>query len=376
MFAQMRGILRRMVDEMPNRPLKGRGAVSNRSGRFEATARVAVDDGWGGALGDPDADDLLPPLRTVLGIDAARSVITTNDSPDVFFERSVNPYRGCEHGCVYCFARPTHAYLGHSPGLDFETRIYRKPNAPALLERELRARGYVCRPIALGANTDPYQPVEREQRITRGIIEVLRDFRHPVGIVTKSALVTRDLDLLAPMAAQDLAAVAVSITTLDRDLARRMEPRAPTPARRLAAIRELSAAGVTVAVLASPMVPGLNDHELESILEAARDAGATRASTILLRLPLEIKDLFREWLREHAPARAERVLSLLRQSRGGALYNPEFGTRMTGTGPLAELLSQRFRKACARLGLNQRRWDLDATRFAPPPRPGDQLGLF
>lgn len=359
------------MDEIEKLARKGRGALSNASSRYERESRVPADDGWGSF-----AEKAAEPLRTLLFDDAARTIIARNDSPDIPFEQSVNPYKGCEHACIYCFARPTHAYLGLSPGLDFETRIFRKAGAPALLERELRSGSYTCRTIALGANTDLYQPVEREQRITRGVLEVLRDFRHPVGVVTKSTLVTRDLDILAPMAADRLAAVAISITTLDRDLARRMEPRAPTPARRLDAIRELTAAGVTVAVLASPMVPGLNDQELEAILEAARDAGATCANTILLRLPLEIADLFQEWLAEHAPNRAGRVLSLLRQSRGGALYQSGFGSRMTGQGPVAELLTQRFRKACARLGLNQRRWDLDTTLFRPPPRPGDQLSLL
>ena len=361
-----------MVDEIPDRPLKGRGAVSNRSGRFEAAARVAVDDGWGSPA-DPD----LPPLRTTLGVDSARSVIARNDSPDIPFDQSVNPYRGCEHGCVYCFARPSHAYLGLSPGLDFETRLFHKPEAPALLERELRAPGYRCQPLALGANTDPYQPIERELRLTRRILEVLSDFNQPVVLITKSALVARDIDLLASMAERRLARVCLSLTTLDPDLARRLEPRAATPARRIETLRRLSEAGIPTAVLTSPMIPGLTDHELERILEAAAAAGARAASYILLRLPREIADLFQEWLRAHAPDRAGRVLSLLRQSRGGALYRSEFGTRMRGEGPVADLLARRFKLACARLGLDQRRFDgLDCSRFRPPPRPGDQLALL
>jgi DNA repair photolyase len=362
-----------MDDELPDLPAKGRGAVSNRTGRFEAHATVRIDDGW--LLRDPDEDDA-PRPRTTLAVDAARSVIARNDSPDVPFDRSVNPYRGCEHGCVYCFARPTHAYLGLSPGLDFETRLYWKPDAPALLERELRRPGYAPDILALGANTDPYQPVERETGLTRRILEVLRDFRHPVGVVTKSALVLRDLDILAEMARDGLASVAVSVTTLDRDLARAMEPRASTPARRIGAIRALSEAGVPTAVLASPMIPGLNDHELEAILEAAAEAGAKSANTILLRLPLEIADLFREWLEAHVPDRAARVLSLVRQSRGGALYRSAFGERMRGTGPYADLLAGRLALAQRRLGFDRRRWDLRTDLFRPPPRPGDQLALL
>ncbi|WP_207477942.1 PA0069 family radical SAM protein [Arenibaculum pallidiluteum] len=363
-----------MVDEIPDRARKGRGAVSNRTGRFEAEARVTVDDGWGSSV-EPDPD--LPPLRTVLGVDSARSVIARNDSPDIPFDQSVNPYRGCEHGCIYCFARPTHAYLGLSPGLDFETRLFHKPKAPELLDRELRAPGYRCKPLALGANTDPYQPVERGQRLTRRILEVLSAFNQPVVIITKSALVARDLDLLAPMAERRLVRVCLSLTTLDAGLARRLEPRAATPARRLETLRLLSEAGIPTAVLASPMIPGLTDHEMERILEVAAGAGVTAASYILLRLPREIAELFQEWLRTHAPDRAERVLSLLRQTRGGALYRSEFGSRMRGEGPVAALLARRFELACARLGLNQRRFEgLDCTRFRPPPRPGDQFALL
>ncbi|MBP2228931.1 DNA repair photolyase [Azospirillum agricola] len=358
------------MDEIRRQAQKGRGAISNTTSRYEREVRVLGDDGWGGSE-RPDE-----PVRTLLFDDSARTVISRNTSPDIVFERSVNPYRGCEHACVYCFARPTHAYLGLSPGLDFETRIFRKARAAELLATELRARSYVCKPLALGANTDPYQPVEREQRITRAILEVCRDFNQPVMVITKSALVLRDLDILAPMAERRLVNVALSLTTLDRDLARRLEPRASAPPRRLAAMRELTAAGVPVAVLASPMIPGLNDHELEAILAAAAEAGAVQANHILLRLPLEIKDLFEEWLREHAPNRADRVLSLIRQCREGELYRSRFGSRMKGTGPVAELLSQRFRLACRRLGLNGRDADLNCADFRPPPAPGDQLTLL
>ncbi|WP_431858412.1 PA0069 family radical SAM protein [Azospirillum sp.] len=360
-----------MVDELPDRGRKGRGAVSNRSGRFEPHARVSVDDGW---TFDDDHDP--PPLRTTLSVDTSRTIITRNSSPDIPFDRSINPYKGCEHGCVYCFARPTHAYLGLSPGLDFETKLFHKPDAPDLLKKELRARGYTVATMALGANTDPYQPVERDLGLTRRILEVLDEANHPVALVTKSALVLRDLDILARMAARNLAHVCISVTTLDRGLARRLEPRAATPPRRLEVIRELSRAGVPVAVLASPMIPGLTDHELESILEAAAAAGASGASYILVRLPLEISGLFEEWLRTHAPQRADRVLSLIRQCRGGALYQSGFGRRMAGQGPYAELLSRRFRLTAERLGLGGRWRELDTASFRPPPMPGDQLSLL
>ncbi len=350
MFMIIRHILPTM-DEIRRTALKGRGAISNESSRFERERRVLVDDGWD-ARGEDGREEERGPA-TVVGDDSARTAITRNASPDVPFDQSLNPYKGCEHACIYCFARPTHAYLGLSPGLDFETRIFRKKNAAELLERDLRAKNYVCQPLAIGANTDPYQPVERTERITRSVLEVCRDFNQPVGIITKSALVTRDLDILGPMAERGLAAVAVSVTTLDRGLARRMEPRASTPARRLEAVRELTAAGVPVSVLASPMIPALNDHELEAILEAGAAAGAVGGSYIMLRLPLEIKDLFEEWLREHVPDRADRVLSLIRQARAGGLYQSEFGTRMTGTGPIAELLSRRFKLACRRLNLHR-----------------------
>ena len=361
------------MDEVPSRARKGRGAVGNPTPRFDREARVAVDDGWQ----QPEADEP-PPLRTIVAVDAARSIIARNDSPDIHFDHSINPYRGCEHGCVYCFARPTHAYLGLSPGLDFETRLFAKTAAPELLRRELNNPKYVCKVIALGANTDPYQPIEREHRITRRVLEVLRDFGHPVSVVTKSALVRRDIDILAPMAAKGLASVAVSITTLDRDLARRLEPRAPTPQRRLETLRALADAGIPANVLASPMIPALNDSELDAILTAASAAGATGAGCILLRLPLELTGLFDEWLATHAPGKAKHVMSLIRQSRGGKTYRAEFGTRMTGTGPYAEMLGRRFEATCRRLGLNQRReaMQLDTTQFRRPAQKGDQLALF
>lgn len=358
------------VDVLAPQALKGRAAVSNQGSRFDREQRVRVDDGWGCDGGLPEK------VRTVVMADTARSIISRNDSPDVPFDSSVNPYRGCEHGCVYCFARPTHAYLGLSPGLDFETQLFAKRDAAQLLTKELRSRSYVCKPLALGANTDPYQPVEREEGITREILAVCRDFNQPVSIITKSANVLRDLDILAPMAEQGLARVAMSITSLDRDLARTMEPRASTPSKRLDAVRALSGAGVPVAVLTSPMIPALNDHEMEAILEAAADAGATAASYILLRLPLEIADLFGEWLREHYPDRAERVLSLVRQTREGALYRSDFATRMKGTGAYAELLRSRFRLAVKRLGMDRRTWDMDCSRFRVPDAPVKQLSLF
>jgi DNA repair photolyase len=363
------------MDALPDTPRKGRGAVSNRTGRFERLSAERVDDGWTRA---PAADDDTEPdrLATTLLVDKSRSIIARNDSPDVPFDRSINPYKGCEHGCVYCFARPTHAFLGLSPGLDFETKLFHKPDAPALLDRELRKPGYEAAPIALGANTDPYQPVERSLGLTRSILEVLAAFRHPVGVITKSALIARDIDILGPMAEARLAAACVSVTTLDRDLARRMEPRAATPARRLETIRRLADAGVPTAVLASPMIPGLNDHEMEAILGAAADAGAVRANYILLRLPLEIAGLFAEWLEAHAPKRARRVMSLIKESRGGKVYESGFGTRMKGRGPHAELLAARFRRTVRRLGLDKPAWDLDTTRFRPPPRAGDQLSLL
>ena len=345
---------------MPKR--KGRGAGSNATGRFERLVYV-------GYVPIEERDR----VETVVSPDNTRSILAKNDSPDVPFSVSINPYRGCEHGCIYCFARPTHAYLGLSPGLDFETKIFSKPKAPELLRQELAKPKYHPEPIALGANTDPYQPAEREHRITRGVLEVLAEHEHPVGIVTKSHLVLRDLDLLAPMAEKGLAHVLVSITTLDPELARRMEPRASTPEKRLSAISELSAAGVPCGVLASPMIPALNDSELERILEASAAAGATSAGYILLRLPLELKELFAEWLEAHYPDKASHVLSLMRQAHGGELYRSQFGERMRGTGPYAEILERRFRVAARKHGLLERLVPLDTTRFR---RPGQQFQLF
>jgi DNA repair photolyase len=363
-----------MDEPLPSRPRKGRGAVGNPTPRFDKESREAVDDGWRQL--DDDSDPL--PIATTVTPDQSRSIIARNDSPDISFEQSINPYRGCEHGCVYCFARPTHAYLGLSPGLDFETRLFAKFKAAELLRAELAHPRYECRVIALGSNTDPYQPVERQHQITRRVLKVLSEFRHPVCVVTKSALVQRDIDILAEMAAQKLAAVAVSITTLDRNLAGHMEPRAATPPRRLETVRALASAGIPVSVLASPMIPALNDHELERILEAARAAGAVSAGYILLRLPLELTQLFEEWLEAHAPGKAKHVMSLIRQARDGKTYRADWGKRMTGTGAYAELLGARFAAACRRLGLNERHHSrrLDTSQFRRPPKPGDQLALF
>ena len=361
------------MDELPPTSagaLKGRGAITNAVGRYEGHDRVAVDDGW-----SRDDEDL-PPLHTTVTVDATRTIIARNDSPDLPFNQSINPYRGCEHGCVYCFARPTHAYLGMSPGLDFETRLFAKPNAAKLLERELRAPRYECRMIAMGTNTDPYQPIERGMKVTRSILEVLSAYSHPVGIVTKSALVARDIDILAPMAARGLAQVFLSVTTLDPELARHMEPRASAPRRRIETIKALSDAGIPVGVMTAPMIPALNDKEMETILETAVAAGAEWAGYGVLRLPLEIKDLFREWLEAHYPDKAKHVLNLIRDMRDGKLNNSEFGSRMRGNGAYAELLARRFALAVKRLNLNRERFRLDKTQFAPPPRAGDQLSLL
>jgi DNA repair photolyase len=350
---------------------KGRGTLSNAVGRYERQVLAAFDDGWG------SADETPLPLETQLIEDTTRTIIARNKSPDIPFDRSINPYRGCEHGCVYCFARPTHAYLGLSPGLDFESRIFFKPNAASLLRAELAKPGYDCRAMALGTNTDPYQPIERKLGIMRQILEVLSDFNHPVTIVTKGALIQRDLDILAPMAAKRLARVGVSVTTLDRGLARRMEPRAATPERRLDAIAALALAGIPVSVMAAPMIPGLNDHELEAILEAARARGATSAAWVLLRLPLEIKDLFFEWLDANAPLRASHVQSLIRETRLGKYNSSEWGERMRGNGVYADLIAQRFRLAVKRLGFAPREMAaLDTKQFRRPPQPGDQLSLL
>jgi DNA repair photolyase len=349
---------------------KGRGATSNPPSRYDSQVPVESDDGWG------FLDEDLPPLRTTVEDDASRSIIARNRSPDLPFDRSINPYRGCEHGCVYCFARPTHAYLGLSPGQDFETRLFAKPDAARLLEAELRKPGYQCRFMALGTNTDPYQPIERQRRITRGVLQVLADYNHPVGIVTKAHLVTRDIDILAPMAAKGLARVYVSVTTLDRGLARTLEPRAATPVRRLDAIRALSAAGIPTGVSIAPLIPAINDAEIENILAAAAQAGASAAMGLLLRLPLEVAPLFREWLAVHAPLKANHVMNLLRDMRGGKDYDAQWNKRMTGSGPYAELITRRFDLAAERLGLNIRDWTLDRAQFAVPPRTGDQLSFL
>ena len=354
--------------------LRGRGALSNHAGRYEKQTRVLLDDGWDD--GWRPEDQAPPPLRTEVLYDASRSIIAHNKSPDLSFDQSINPYRGCEHGCIYCFARPTHAYLGLSPGADFESRLFAKPNAAELLAKELSAPGYVPRVIAMGTNTDPYQPLEKKMRITRSILEVLRDFRHPVAIVTKSPLILRDLDILSEMAAMGLAKAALSVTTLDRKLARAMEPRAGTPARRLQAIAGLKEAGVPAGVMFAPAIPALNDHEMENVLAAATEAGARSAGYVLLRLPLEIKDLFREWLDVQAPGRAKHVMALIRQMRGGKDYDSQWNTRMKGTGPYAEMMSKRFRMAVKKLGLNQPSSPLAVNSFRRPPRIGDQLSLL
>ncbi len=355
---------------LPPDARRGRGARSNASGRFEREVRLDTDDGW------ERADDAAAPLRTTVTVEHPRRVIARNSSPDVPFDRSINPYRGCEHGCIYCYARPTHAYLGLSPGLDFETRLFAKPDAPARLAAELARPGYRCRPIALGTNTDPYQPIERDWKIMRGILEVLEAAGHPLTIVTKSHLVTRDIDILARMAARRLATVTLSVTTLDAHLARRLEPRASTPRRRLAAIRALDHAGVPTGVMLAPVIPALNDHEIESILEAARAAGARTASWTMLRLPLEIRELFAEWLAEERPERARRILGLIATMRGGRLNDPRFGARMRGTGPYAELIAQRFRLASKRLGFNALSPQLDCRGFRPPQPKTAQGDLF
>ncbi len=348
---------------------RGRGAQSNASGRYEPLARVAFDDGWRSL-------DELPPFKTTVQVDATRKIITRNQSPDIGFDRSINPYRGCEHGCVYCFARPTHAYLGLSPGLDFESKLFVKPEAADLLERELASPNYSPKVIAIGTNTDPYQPIERRYKVMRRILEVLDRAGHPVGIVTKSALVLRDLDILARMAERNLAKVALSITTLDPELARKMEPRAATPMRRFETLRRLSQAGVPTTVMVAPIIPALNDSEIERILDRAHAAGAREAGYVLLRLPLEVRDLFKEWLVANYPDRANHVFKLIRDMRDGKDYDAEWGTRMKGTGPYAWLLGRRFEVACERLGLNANKLKLSTEHFRHP-RPDDaQLSLF
>lgn len=349
--------------------LRARGAASNGAGRFEPYESVRESDGW-----DMPEEERL--LRTEVSEERPRSVITRNASPDLPFDRSLNPYRGCEHGCIYCFARPSHGYLGLSAGLDFETRLVARPSAPEVLERELGRKGYVPDVLAIGTNTDPYQPVESRYRIMRRVLQVLSDWNHPVGIVTKGALIERDLDILSGMAGRGLVSVGISVTTLDPGLSRRLEPRAPVPARRLAAMAALAAAGVPVRVMVAPVIPVLTDSELERILEAAAAAGARAASWILLRLPHEVAPLFRDWLDRHEPGRAAHVMARLREMRGGQDYDSEWGSRMRGQGPQAELLARRFRVAARRLGLEGDLPRLRRDLFARPPRPGDQLSLF
>jgi DNA repair photolyase len=350
----------------------GRGAISNVAGRFESLVTVAADDGW-----PTNPEDETGRIATELIRDDSRTIISVNDSPDVPFEQSVNPYRGCEHGCIYCYARPSHAWLGLSPGLDFESRIVYKPEARALLRKALGNSSYRCRTLTLGSNTDPYQPVEGRLGITRSLLELLAECRHPVSIVTKGSLIERDLDILAAMAADGLASVMVSITTLDESLKRAMEPRAASAARRLATLRALTEAGVPAGVLVAPVIPAINDHELEAILEAGVQAGASSAAHILLRLPHEVAGLFREWLGEHFPDRAAKVMNLLREARGGRDNDPAFGTRMTGQGPLAAMLADRFERACRRLAIPTGEIrHLDTTRFRPPAEAPGQLALI
>jgi DNA repair photolyase len=354
---------------------RGRGAVSNTSGRFETETRVtrdedfAFDDGWGGA-------EEAAPTPTTVQLDTSRTVLARNTSPDIPFDRSINPYRGCEHGCFYCFARPTHAFLGLSPGLDFETHLFAKPDAGALLAATLRKPSYKCRMIAIGTNTDPYQPIEERYGITRDIPRVLSAFNHPVGILTKGARATRDLNLLADLASRGLAHVMLSVTTLDHHLARKMEPRASTPQRRLDATRLLSSAGIPTGVMVAPVIPGLTDHEIVPILEAAAEAGAKTAGYVMLRMPLEIKDLARQWLTENVPDRASKVIAQMQDSRGGKDYDAAFGARTRGTGPFADLIALRFKKATRRFGLDSKLAPLRTDLFHRPEAPSPQLSLI
>lgn len=358
-----------MRESVDNERRRGRGATLNPSGKFEPISRHVFDDGW-------ETIDELPVFKTEVQIEKPRSIITRNESPDISFDRSINPYRGCEHGCIYCFARPSHAFMGLSAGLDFETKLFAKPGAAKLLERELSKPGYQPKTIAIGTNTDPYQPIEREWRVTREILEVLEAASHPVGIVTKSALVIRDIDILSRMAAKGLAKVALSITTLDRRMARAMEPRASTPSLRLKAISDLAAAGIPASVMVAPLIPTLNDHEIERILDSARGAGASEAGYVLLRLPAEVSPLFRDWLLKHYPDRYRHVMNVLRSMRGGKDYDAEWGKRMRGTGPYAWQIARRFELATRRLGFNTSRLRLETTLFEPPAPESRQLQLF
>ena len=354
---------------LPGQRLRARGADSNRAGRFEATGREAFDDGW-----DMAEEDRL--VATDVRLERPRSALTYQKSPDLPFDRSINPYRGCEHGCIYCYARPTHAYLNLSPGLDFETRLIARPGIAAVLDAELRRAAYKVAPIAIGTNTDPYQPIERDHGVMREVLQVLSAFRHPVWITTRGTLIERDIDILAPMAAQRLASVSISLTTLDADLARKMEPRAPAPKRRLAVIRALSAAGIPVRVQVSPLVPGLTDHELEAVMAAAAEAGASHATSIPLRLPREVAALFRDWIETTFPDRAAHVMNRVRELHGGRDYDPQFGIRMTGQGIWAELIKRRKEVARRRYGLERGLPKLRCDLFAGPPKAGDQLSLF
>jgi DNA repair photolyase len=355
----------------PPKSRKGRGALSNPQGRFESQRVEAVDDGW-----MIDTDGQQPPLATTITAERAKSIIARNESPDIPFEQSINPYRGCGHGCVYCYARPAHSYVNLSPGLDFETKLFYKENAAELLRQELSRPRYVCKSITLGANTDPYQPIERELKVTRSILEVLQEFHHPVSIITKGHLIERDIDILAALARENLASVHVSVTTLDSNLKRILEPRAPGAAARLHAIRSLHAAGVPVGALVAPVIPAINDHEIEHILAAVAEAGARTAGYVMLRLPYEVKDLFREWLAEHYPLRAAHVMSLINNLRGGRDNDPNFSSRMRGIGPFAQLVRRRFEVACSRLNLNSlRRVPLDVRNFRAPTPTAAQLDL-
>ncbi len=357
---------------MPSIPLqtKGRGARSNETSRFLTGQREDFDDGW------TAEDDQPKPLRTVIQPDHAKTIIASNDSPDIGFNRSINPYRGCEHGCIYCYARPAHAYLGLSPGLDFESKLFFKPFAHELLGKELSKKAYRPQVIHIGGDTDPYQPAERRLRVTRQVIETLYRFKHPFTLITKSALVLRDLDILGPAAAEGLCRVALSVTTLDRKLARSMEPRAATPGKRLEAVKALSAAGIPTAVMFAPVIPALNDHELEAVLEASAQAGARTAGYVVIRLPREISSLFQQWLSSDHPGRAARVMSLIRQTRGGADYTADWGTRQKGEGPVAELIAARFAAAKRRFGLDGEMPPMDLGAFKVPAKAGDQLDLF
>lgn len=360
-----------MSGNPPPKPTRGRGATGNTEGRFAITTREAEHDGWA------DDDPGPPDARTVVSEERARSVISRNRSPDIPFDRSVNAYRGCEHGCSYCFARPSHAFLDLSPGLDFETRLFAKTNVADVLRGELAKPGYDCAPIAMGTNTDPYQPIERRYRLTRAIIEVLADCGHPFTLLTKNALVERDLDLLEPLARRRLVSVALSVTTLDNRLSAKLEPRASAPHRRLQAIRRLSAAGIPTGVMFAPVIPAVNDAELEAVLAAAREAGATRAGMVLLRLPHEVAPIFRDWLQAHLPERAGHVMSLVNQARGGRDYDAGFNQRQSGTGAWAHLVGQRFDLAARKLGFaTQRETSLDCSQFVAPRRPGPQGELF